>query len=78
MDIQTCSEPTCGKQFVFLNSVRQPGKFVPVDVASVTQAEMAGEGVDFESGRHVSHYSTCTNPKAFSKQLHSKGGPSAA
>lgn len=65
--IETCIEPTCGKQFVYVESVRTPGAMVPVDLETLSETEkQADYPLQFVSGRHVSHFKTCTNPKRFS------------
>lgn len=69
MKIETCSEPTCGKQFVYVESVRTPGAMVPVDVDSLSETEkQADRPLQYVPGRHVSHFKTCTKPQQFSRK----------
>jgi hypothetical protein len=73
MEIRTCAEPTCAKQFVLLRSVRQPGKFVPVDIDTATSDEINAEDTEYDGGRgHKNHYLTCTNPGRFKSQMHGR------
>jgi hypothetical protein len=64
---KTC---TCGTAIIFLPG--SSGKFVPVEVNSLTQAdnEEIGRGYKpgFRKAVHVNHFSTCTNFRDFHKQ----------
>jgi hypothetical protein len=55
-DALTCRE--CGAEIVFLRTAS--GNTMPVNADSVEPGD-----TDYEHGRHVSHFSTCTNPERF-------------
>jgi hypothetical protein len=55
-DVLSCRE--CGADIVFLRTAS--GKTMPVNAESVEP-----DDVDYEHGRHVTHWSTCTNPERF-------------
>jgi hypothetical protein len=57
-DSVPCSE--CGAALVFLRTVN--GKLMPVNADTVEPGD-----TDYEHGRHVSHFSTCTAPERFRK-----------
>ena len=57
-DVVTCR--ACGADIVFLRT--SSGKTTPVN------ADTADPGdTDYEHGRHVSHFSTCSDPARFRK-----------
>jgi len=66
----------CRVAIVFLQNPKT-GKFVPVDLVSITEHEMAkivaDEDVEYRSDVHVSHYKTCTDPGRFTR--HKKSDP---
>jgi hypothetical protein len=57
--VKKCS--VCGMGLVFLLNMKTK-KIVPVDSSTVTKNDTM-----FVSGRHVSHFSTCTDPREFAK-----------
>jgi len=57
-DVVSCR--SCGEDIVFL--LTASGRKMPVDAATVE----AGD-VYYESGKHVSHFSTCDQPDRFRK-----------
>jgi hypothetical protein len=70
MRTKTCREASCGVEFVWLDSVKSPGKFVPVDVDTLSEEDVEllerGEPVAYDERRHVSHFRTCTEANTFS------------
>lgn len=56
-----CREESCRKPLIWLKNPAT-GKTVPVDASSVGAMD-----TEYVSGRHVSHYKTCTAPNRFSK-----------
>lgn len=70
----TCAEETCRAQFIYLKNPKT-GKSVPVDVDSLSEDDVAeieacgpSSGVEYDENRHVSHFTTCTNPGRFSRR----------
>lgn len=58
-DVLSCL--TCGADIVFLRTAS--GKTMPVNADSAEPGD-----TDYEHGRHVSHFSTCTRPEKFRRQ----------
>lgn len=59
--VARCREPSCRAQIIWLPNPAT-GKNVPVDADTVKP-----DDVEYESGRHVSHFKTCTAPNKFSR-----------
>jgi hypothetical protein len=71
MKTSECRERECRAAIVFLSSLTAIGKKVPVDVESLNEEDIEmldrGEEVGFQRARgHVSHFTSCKNPKRFS------------
>jgi hypothetical protein len=58
-DVVTCRE--CGEDIVFLRTAS--GRTMPVNADTVEPGD-----TDYEHGRHVSHFSTCTRPERFRRE----------
>jgi len=54
--------------------------WIPVDASSLSAEEQerlrAGESIDYDRDRHVSHYRTCSDPNRFSRHKPKKKEPS--
>jgi len=59
--IVRCRENACRARIIFLENP-ETGKKVPVDADTVE-----ADDNEYVKGRHVSHFTTCTAPKRFSK-----------
>lgn len=73
LHVKACAQDGCPGRFVYLASAVKVGKFVPTDLATVSEDDLArlarGDSVTYNSGRgHVSHFLTCTNPGRFGRR----------
>jgi hypothetical protein len=59
--VVACREDSCRKPLIWLKNPAT-GKSVPVDAETVEATD-----TEYVSGRHVSHFKTCTAPNRFSK-----------
>jgi hypothetical protein len=66
-----CRGNTCGEQIGFVKT--RAGKSMPVNAESLSDEDIAalsrvGGSVDYRSGEHIPHHSTCCDVESFRKR----------